>query len=614
MSCAIASVRIPAGDQPVCGVRLDPYILIKDDSANIVPANSIPDESNDLTNGEPEPSVVLRSRWYRQATSIEDCVCSVHPDRPASVQCVLCLKHRVPINLSFHCSGECLKAHWAHHRYNHNRYLRLAQEQYMQNGGAYENGYIGPYPTANMGYCRNSSSTVANYKSEDYEWIEVSCKRSYSPVQEDVGCYLRYECSLIFQGDPNPPLSVNGVHANGHSTGGENNRQHKMSKETGRVKLASSSPGRRMIQLRSSTPHISQEGRFTVLSYNLLADLYALARDFTHSYCPDYAISWNYRRQNLVRELLSYGADIMCLQEVQSNHYEDYLKDVLAQHGYEGVYKRKTYKLYTGKHLAIDGCATFYKKDRFLLVKKYEVEFNKAAVTTANNYREPTKNVALQRLSKDNVALIVVLESRKPMMNSQNQLVCVANTHIHSDPENSDIKLWQVYTLLKGLEKIASSVEIPIIVTGDFNSQPGSAAHTLLVSGRIDKGHPETTNDPAQFLQQMLPVEHNLPLRSAYSALLFAQNSSQSDEVIQQRSRMDAVTREPLFTNYTDTFKGTLDYIFYTSNMLSPTALLELPSEEEPDIENGIPNDRYSSDHICIMAEFQVNSPYDNRL
>jgi len=33
--------------------------------------------------------------------------------------------------------------------------------------------------------------------------------------------------------------------------------------------------------------------------------------------------------------------------------------------------------------------------------------------------------------------------------------------------------------------------------------------------------------------------------------------------------------------------QGTLDYIFYTPNLLSPTALLELPSEDEADIDNG---------------------------
>jgi CCR4-NOT transcription complex subunit 6 len=296
----------------------------------------------------------------------------------------------------------------------------------------------------------------------------------------------------------------------------------------------------------------------------------------------------------------------MCLQEVQSNHYEDYFKEMLEYHGYEGVYKRKTNELFMGKCSATDGCATFYKKSRFTLIKKYEVEFNKAAVTTANSYREPTRSVALQRLSKDNVALIVVLESRQPMNNGQGQLVCVANTHIHSNPENSDIKVWQVHTLLKGLEKIASSAKIPIIVSGDFNSEPGSAAHSLLVNRSIDQRHPEASHDPAQLLQNMLPVQHTLPLCSAYSAFLYSATYSDNPEIAKQRSRMDAVTREPLFTNYTKTYKGTLDYIFYTPELLTPTALLELPSEEEAEIENGIPNARYSSDHICIMAEFQV--------
>jgi endonuclease/exonuclease/phosphatase family metal-dependent hydrolase len=34
--------------------------------------------------------------------------------------------------------------------------------------------------------------------------------------------------------------------------------------------------------------------------------------------CPAWALSWSYRRQNLLRELLSYGADILCLQEARA--------------------------------------------------------------------------------------------------------------------------------------------------------------------------------------------------------------------------------------------------------------------------------------------------------
>lgn len=31
-------------------------------------------------------------------------------------------------------------------------------------------------------------------------------------------------------------------------------------------------------------------------------------------YCPSWVLSWQYRKQNLLKELLSYRADILCLQ------------------------------------------------------------------------------------------------------------------------------------------------------------------------------------------------------------------------------------------------------------------------------------------------------------
>lgn len=54
------------------------------------------------------------------------------------------------------------------------------------------------------------------------------------------------------------------------------------------------------------------------------------------------------------------------------------------------------------------------------------------------------------------MALIAVLEMVPDPERSSKQLICVANTHIHANPELNDVKLWQVHTLLKGLEKIAN--------------------------------------------------------------------------------------------------------------------------------------------------------------
>lgn len=60
-------------------------------------------------------------------------------------------------------------------------------------------------------------------------------------------------------------------------------------------------------------------------------------------------------------------------QEVQSNHFDNFLAPELQKAGYTAIYKRKTTELYTGTSYAIDGCATFFKRDKFALVKKYEV-------------------------------------------------------------------------------------------------------------------------------------------------------------------------------------------------------------------------------------------------
>lgn len=66
-------------------------------------------------------------------------------------------------------------------------------------------------------------------------------------------------------------------------------------------------------------------------------------------------------------------SSMLAVQEVQSNHFVDFLQPELLKHGYSAVYKKKTMEIYTGNSYAIDGCATFFKKEKFGLVKKYEV-------------------------------------------------------------------------------------------------------------------------------------------------------------------------------------------------------------------------------------------------
>ncbi|MED6212770.1 Carbon catabolite repressor protein 4 1, partial [Stylosanthes scabra] len=102
---------------------------------------------------------------------------------------------------------------------------------------------------------------------------------------------------------------------------------------------------------------------------------------------------------------------------VQSDHYEKFFSPKMDKHDYYGVYNDSNNK--------IDGCATFFRRDRFSHVKKYEVaqSLTDAMIPTTQ------KKTALNRLVKDNVALIVVLEAKvnnQPIDNpGKRQLLCV---------------------------------------------------------------------------------------------------------------------------------------------------------------------------------------------
>ncbi|KAL5704513.1 poly(A)-specific ribonuclease [Ranunculus cassubicifolius] len=101
------------------------------------------------------------------------------------------------------------------------------------------------------------------------------------------------------------------------------------------------------------------------------------------------------------------------ISQVQSDHFEEFFAPELEKHGYQALYKKKTTEVYSGTAYAVDGCATFFRRDRFSHVKKYEVEFNKAAQSLTDAVvPSAQKKTTLNRLLKDNVALIAVLESK----------------------------------------------------------------------------------------------------------------------------------------------------------------------------------------------------------
>ena len=152
-----------------------------------------------------------------------------------------------------------------------------------------------------------------------------------------------------------------------------------------------------------------------------------------------------------------------------------------------------------------------------------------------------------------------------------------------------------------------------MVVTGDLNSVPGSAPHTLLLQQHVDSAHGDLANDPLQLFSGTAAgsgLSHSLNLRSVYAEAF--KSTMQSPALEQLRSRLDKSFHEPVCTNISHDFKNTLDYICYSTAELEPTALLELPCTLDilgGNISSGLPNAVWPSDHIALMAEFQFLCP-----
>jgi len=111
----------------------------------------------------------------------------------------------------------------------------------------------------------------------------------------------------------------------------------------------------------SADPHSEV---FSVLCYNILCEKYATER--LYGYTPSWALSWDYRKELILNEVMTYNADFLCLQEVDIAQYEDYFIKHLKGQDYEGVYWPKSrYKtMNDADRRQVDGCATFYKASK----------------------------------------------------------------------------------------------------------------------------------------------------------------------------------------------------------------------------------------------------------
>ncbi|XP_007530197.1 protein angel homolog 1 isoform X2 [Erinaceus europaeus] len=208
--------------------------------------------------------------------------------------------------------------------------------------------------------------------------------------------------------------------------------------------------------------------QFTLMSYNILAQDLMQQSSELYLHCHPDILSWNYRFANLMQEFQHWDPDILCLQEVQEDHYWEQLEPSLRMMGFTCFYKRRTGR-------KTDGCAVCYKPARFRLLCASPVEFFRPG---------------LELLNRDNVGLVLLLQPLLPEGLGPVSVapLCVANTHVLYNPRRGDVKLAQMAVLLAEVDKVArlsDGTHCPIILCGDLNSVPDSPLYNFVRDGEL---------------------------------------------------------------------------------------------------------------------------------
>ncbi|KAJ3129284.1 Protein angel 1 [Nowakowskiella sp. JEL0407] len=200
---------------------------------------------------------------------------------------------------------------------------------------------------------------------------------------------------------------------------------------------------------------------FRFMSYNVLAHTNVEKHPNLYPSSFKQLVDWKYRSEWLLKDIKLHDSDIICLQEVDANHYLEFYQPKFNRLGYTSIFNKRLEKVNN------DGVALFVKTSLFRII---DYEFL--------HYRN------IGNFDRDNVGLIAILE-----IPSTSRRVCVANTHLLFNPRRQDIRFDQFQCLARRMKRMVEKHEaelgqnIPVVFAGDLNSHPSSILHQFITRG-----------------------------------------------------------------------------------------------------------------------------------
>eukprot|EP00088_Acartia_fossae_P009765 TRINITY_DN14796_c0_g1_i1.p1 TRINITY_DN14796_c0_g1~~TRINITY_DN14796_c0_g1_i1.p1 ORF type:complete len:562 (-),score=113.78 TRINITY_DN14796_c0_g1_i1:360-2045(-) len=326
------------------------------------------------------------------------------------------------------------------------------------------------------------------------------------------------------------------------------------------------------------TPGITEFPVFRVMSYNILADLYAdsdFSRTNLFPQCPRFAMDYNYRVRLILNEVANFYPDILCFQENDRKVFKHDFKPVLEKAGFNGEFNKKGGQV-------DEGLSIFYRTTKFKIIESKGFVFHEVLETRYKHLMQKlNKDLKERLLARTTAVQLMALQSTQ----DEKQIIIVGNTHLFFKPDADHIRLLQTDMCLTELRLFRDEImkanpdkTVATLFCGDFNSTPPFGVLQYCREGRISEGHPDWSSCPGEEVTG-LSISHPFSLDSAAGT--------------------------PQYTNYTVGFKDCLDYIFYDTINFDVEQVVPFPTEDELALNTALPNASFPSDHISVVVDLK---------
>lgn len=366
-------------------------------------------------------------------------------------------------------------------------------------------------------------------------------------------------------------------------------------------------------------PKTKEENTFTVLSYNILAQRYVHRLVKENKF-----LEKKIRLDNIISEIKQINPEIFCLQEATFDIIQSHIKK-----NFETDYDLVFHENEGSSLMNVIGI----KKERFEISSESKITiFDRKLKTKNHNDNEEEENEDSENEDyfyynkiyvKGNRGIINLTIKDKLVKNKIINLFCV---HFPWKP----IFEYQKARIMGLIFDIILRKKIPnVIIAGDFNSVPNSIVVRMayhqdwevemsqnkqyignnfthnkkeldLIKETLDKMEKrENFENMIKYLMKLSKeIWDKYKIKSAYDNYRY--------EV--KGDKFGFLRNHPKYTNYTNKFIDTIDYIFY-SKSLEKIKILKIPDiEKEISNEKGkifLPNEKHPSDHLKLVVNFE---------